>query len=451
MQEWAWVDAMGMMQKLVNQMEADWTLIKRLPAHHLTKELALASLASSTHPLRFNLIPERLIDDDFLLEAVRINHQVLSHIPDLYRKHDVIEAALAGVQEGLRFVPAAVIDDGVARMALLHCGLNIKHIPRQMITSEMCELAVTTSPCAFRYVPSRHKNELISMLAVSEDGLMLAHVPDNLINNELILAALHQNGMAVKHISEEKQTGEMLEIAISKDPEAIRYASRRVRNDVLWESVVSSDGRLLMLCPDKEQTRKIAHCAVNNHAQAIKYVADELVDNDLLRLAVRMDASTLKLIPKEHQSRELLIDLLLDNLDNLTHMDHLNLLLKVDLVQWMNSPSFRLEKRHMADKLDILAERMAPFKDIQEDVLHLDAARNADARDINKILHLAHIKPMNYTKMGRLCVPLGERKLLVDLFGAEMASRIFKTHLSPKKKNRHSIFPKAYGISREFH
>lgn len=111
-------------------------------------------------------VPERLMDHDFVLEAVRENGSVLRYVRAMFKSIDVCEAAVKRCGRMLKYVPRRMVTAAMCEEALFQDAANIAFIPSEKLTREMCLMALDKDPDAVeRFAESLGKVTTLSQAA----------------------------------------------------------------------------------------------------------------------------------------------------------------------------------------------------------------------------------------------------------------------------------------------
>lgn len=176
----------------------------------------------------------------------------------------------------LRHVPAALIDENMARVGVSGCGRTLQYVPEALRSAELCAAAMADDADAFPFVPEALRTREWSEQAVSERGSHLKHVPARFLDSQLILRAVESSGSMVLALPPEMQREE--------------YDVR----------AVSAERFLYLKLPVERRTFEVSVAAVRRDPELIDQVPDELRQRVSDRVAeVGPFATVLSAIPAD--------------------------------------------------------------------------------------------------------------------------------------------------------
>jgi len=119
-------------------------------------------------PLEY--MPENLKTEQFCVEAVKQNDDVLFHVPEKF--FEICREASKTVEK-----PA---ETTLCEKTVKNGGLALEYVPGKFKTYEVCLEAVKKSGWALQYVPEKFKTVELCFEAVKETFWALKYVPENL-------------------------------------------------------------------------------------------------------------------------------------------------------------------------------------------------------------------------------------------------------------------------------
>jgi hypothetical protein len=275
-----------------------------------TKELCLEAVKLRGH--YFNYVPEKLIDEDiclaalrtddftleimpkhlktreFYLKAITVNPKAIYYVPKESRTYEMCLIAMKALGD-LSFVPVNLMTPELCQIAVMKHGSNLNKIPPKLITYELCLEAVKRDGYTLHSVPYEMRLQFpeLSMEAVKTDGYALQGVPKVFFEQnkefaqQLCLEAVKQNGNALEVVPDEFSTERLFIIALKQNGGALHFAPRRLKDNY-----------------------KVCLMAVKQNPTALEYVPHYLKTYEMCKIAVQKNGTCISMVPLnvEHYS-----------------------------------------------------------------------------------------------------------------------------------------------------
>lgn len=247
-------------------------------------------------------VPDAMKDEALIKLAVSENGFALGAVPVEMIDYDLCKIAVASRGVALRHVPAPFRDVELCKLAVSQNGHAIHYVPADIIDYDLCQLAVCKTGCSLRDVPEHYQDEKLYRSAVIQDGYALIHVPSSFRTYELCEIAVRNYGPSINSVPNNLLDVGLYRLAVEKSGTIIRVVPRSVIDHDLCVLAIKCDGWALGYIPDEFKSREICRSAVANSPYALRFVPQNLRDYETCCIAVAQRPNAFEFVPKRLRS-----------------------------------------------------------------------------------------------------------------------------------------------------
>lgn len=200
----------------------------------------------------------------------------------LKKDKDVFFAAVEQKSEFFNyFSPKLKKDKAFLLEAVKVNGNILEFVSNELKDEELFLAALEEDAYSFKYVPAELKNNKAFILsAVSVNGAVFLQIPENLKNDkEFLLEILKHNRYAFEFFpSKFKDDKHVVSAAALRDPDNLQFASERIRGQINFMlPLIKKNGLLLKYASDElKNNRKVVLAAIRQNPEALEFASDVL-------------------------------------------------------------------------------------------------------------------------------------------------------------------------------
>lgn len=281
-------------------------------------------------------VPERLMDKDFFLQAVRQNGAALAYVPEASRSEDLCLTALmtaspdlveANVPDSLKGTVLPVVAKVRSYTENVMTGARISVVPEEYRTRAMYEESVRRDPSEYpgvpdhfrtralrdivldqpeglQYIPFGERTPEACRTAVSECPKNIRYVPDKFVSDELCVLAIEKEPMVLESLPLARRTPLLCLKAVSLNPEAMAYVPRDTDIEGLAIEALEK-GAGLREIPEALRTDHVCLCAVTRNGTDLQFVPQERKSREVCLEALRNTQVAMLYFPESVSIKEL--------------------------------------------------------------------------------------------------------------------------------------------------
>ena len=184
-----------------------------------------------------NRINPKIINKEFVLKAISRNSEVLRWLDDSFKADkEIVLKAIEGGSRVLCYVDEELCKDKeIALKAVEKNGIEFIYVSEKLQTDkEVLLKAVENNVDIMQFVNMELcKDKEVILKAVEKEGLALKYASKELkANKDIVLQAVKNNGYALRYASEKiRADKEVVLKAIEKNGKAIRFANNKLKKD----------------------------------------------------------------------------------------------------------------------------------------------------------------------------------------------------------------------------
>lgn len=263
------------------------SLIKVIPAQHITQELAKKALEADFID-NLDYIPKRFHKPEFFFDVnIDISHWIrkidkTSFTPDFCRK------IVSDSPHIIDLIPPEFLTPELCEISVSKAGINLRGVPLKMRTRELCELAIQGTPD------------------------VLYHIPDKYRTTSMLEDVISINGMSLGLVPEDKRTKRLCMLALSNAPFALRFVPEKLKTESLCEKLFEVEPRVYDDLPIELKTLERSIELVTKYPSYINTIRKKHVTAGLFLDALRRDPSLASCVPKKYKTNEFYMTALQD-------------------------------------------------------------------------------------------------------------------------------------------
>lgn len=193
------------------------------------------------------------------------------------------EEALVAVEEHpetLTYIPEHLLTENVLFEALVRKSELFKHVQEDQYTHNLVRRLLTHKPATREFIPSVMLNESVYLQQVREDGMWLQHVPIEERSLDMCIAAINQNVNAHEFVPSENQTTQYLDALILIDPQKLIDVAVENRSPSVVKTLVDNDYTVIRHLPLEYRTKEICAKALGVSIFSIQWFPDEVYEHE---------------------------------------------------------------------------------------------------------------------------------------------------------------------------
>lgn len=295
-----------------------------LPEERRTRAVSLEAVRHYAPDFQF--VPDPILTDDFLQEAVEVNGEVLTYIKKEERTDEMYWAAAESYPSIYKEMPDHLKTETMHELIVRNNGFNLSLLEEKDRTEHICQVALQSFPeldtmfsyKMIEYIP--HSEICLDLLTELGHDIgaytLLEAMNPKVINSEIALEAVSQDISCVALLPESIKD-EKIPVITKQEKEDIKSIAGMPFEDTSWfvqlpeerkteivsRSAVSTDAAYLPLVPKEYLNREMYEAALNNNPRSIAMIAPEDRKLDLLIYALRVQAG------KVYERQEEILDL----------------------------------------------------------------------------------------------------------------------------------------------
>lgn len=280
-----------------------------LPEERKTRAVSLEAVRHYAADFRF--VPDSVLTDDFLQEAVEANGEVLTYIDKKERTDEMYWAAAEDYPPIYKDMPDRLKTETMHELIVRDNGFYLNLLDEKDRTERVCEVALESFPeldtmfsyNMIEYIP--HSDICLNLLANLGPNVgaytLLKVMNPKVINTEIALEAIKQDISCVALLPDsikderipvitEQERQDIKSIAGIPFMETSWYANLppERKTEIVSRAAVSTDAAHLPLVPTEYLNREMYLAALNNNPESLGLINPEARDLDLLICALRV-------------------------------------------------------------------------------------------------------------------------------------------------------------------